>query len=66
MALSTSDEVLFIELLRRLRPYLHDIDAAVTKLVAEHGYGSVDFTITIKDRQVIMLDSKMTEKRKYV
>lgn len=64
--LNATDEKLFTELIRRLRPYLFDIESAVDKLVRVPGYGSAGFTITIKDHQVIMLDSTVTEKKKYV
>lgn len=64
--LNTVDENLFIELIRRLRPYLFDIELAVDGLSRSPGYGTIGFTVTVKDHQVITLDSTVTEKKKYV
>lgn len=64
--LNATDENLFGELIRRLRPYLFDIEAAIDKISRTPGFGTVGFTVTIKDHQVIMLDSTVTEKKKYV
>ena len=65
-ALNPTDEKLFAELIRRLRQYLFDMESAVDKIARTPGFGVVVFTVTIKDHQVIMLDSTVTEKKKYV
>jgi len=60
-----TNEELFLELLKRTKPYLYSIEMEIARVSKETGFGDVSISLVIRDKKVHSIDVASWVKQLY-